>query len=190
VKRFDFSDQIMIARLEAYSEYIPETENTFFVDADSIFISELKFPKNSTKKIFLSLRKNDFKLNDSYPEYYEEFVNKTAIEAMPFLFGAIAVIGNQQKFFKEILSIARNLPKRFHRWYGDQYALKKYIDKGFEEFERLNIDIYLNIIREPLMPSYLKEALEKKVQLITFKGPQSKMYLSQALVLLNIFHKN
>tara|TARA_E500000178_G_scaffold338441_1_gene378800 strand:- start:19 stop:759 length:741 start_codon:yes stop_codon:yes gene_type:complete len=189
VKRFDLSNQIMIARLEAYSLYMPQTENTFFCDADSIFINKLKLPEINTKKIFLSPRKKDFNMNHSFPEYYEEFVGKKANQVMPFLFGAIAVKNNQQDFFKEILNICLSLPERFHRWYGDQYALKKYIDKGFDEFDRLDIDIYLNILKEPLVPSYLKDAYKKKVQLITFKGPQSKIYLEQSLILLNFFYK-
>ena len=188
VERFDLSNQIMIARLEAYSQYLPETENTFFCDADSIFINKFKLPENNSKKIFLSPRQEDFNISHTFPEYYEEFIGKTANEVMPFLFGAILAIGNQQKIFKEILNIAQNLPDRFHRWYGDQYALKKYIDKGFYEFGRLDPDFYLNIIRQPLELSFLKEAYEKKVQLITFKGPQSKMYLDKALILLKYFY--
>lgn len=189
IKRFDLSNRIMIARLEAYSQYEPKTKNTFFCDADSIFINKLKLPENNSNKIFLSPRQKDFNMNHTYPEFYEEFVNKTAKEVMPFLFGAIAIEGNQQKFFKEILNISLHLPERFHRWYGDQYALKQYIDKGFDEFEKLNLEIYLNILKEPLTPSYLKEAFEKKVQLITFKGPHSKTYLEQSLILLNFFYK-
>lgn len=189
VKRFDLSNQIMVARLEAYSRYVPQTENTFFCDADSIFINKLKLPENNTNKIFLSPRKMDFKISSTYPEFYEEFVGKTANEVMPFLFGAIAIKGNQQKFFKEILNISLHLPERFHRWYGDQYALKQYIDKGFDEFEKLNLETYLNILYEPLTPSYLKKVFEKKVQLITFKGPHSKIYLEQSLILLNFFYK-
>ena len=52
VKRFNLSNQIMIARLEAYSQYVPLTENTFFCDADSIFINKLELPENNSNKIF------------------------------------------------------------------------------------------------------------------------------------------
>jgi hypothetical protein len=68
VKRFDLSNQIMVARLEAYSQYMPQTENTFFCDTDSIFINKLKLPENNTNKIFfLSPRQKDFNINYTYP---------------------------------------------------------------------------------------------------------------------------
>ena len=40
VHRFNLSNQIMIARLEAYAQYKPESEITFFCDADCIFINK------------------------------------------------------------------------------------------------------------------------------------------------------
>ena len=190
VKRYELPEQIMLARLEAYSKYEPDTEEVFFCDADSIFINKLSLPKDKEQKIFLTPRQQDFKINATYPEYYEEFVNKTAKEVMPFLFGAIATRDNQQIFFKELLNICLKLPNRFHRWYGDQFALKKYVDDGFERYTNLDTNIYLSVLRDQLTPQYLKNALDSNVQLITFKGPNSKIYLEQALILLDYFYKN
>ena len=190
VKRYELPEQIMLARLKAYSKYEPETEEVFFCDADSIFINKLSLPKNKEQKIFLTPRQQDFKINATYPEYYEEFVDKTAKEVMPFLFGAIAIRDNQQIFFKELLNICLKLPNRFHRWYGDQYSLKKYIEGGFDEFQNLDTKIYLNVLREQLKPKYLEKAFKENVQLITFKGPDSKTHLEQAVILLDYFCKN
>ncbi len=190
VKRYELPEQIMLARLEAYSKYEPDTEEVFFCDADSIFINKLSLPKDKEQKIFLTPRQQDFKINATYPEYYEEFVDKTAKEVMPFLFGAIAIRDNQQIFFKELLNICLKLPNRFHRWYGDQFALKKYVDDGFERYTNLDTNIYLSVLRDQLTPQYLKNALDSNVQLITFKGPNSKIYLEQALILLDYFYKN
>ena len=50
--------------------------------------------------VFVISKAEDFKLNHNYPEYYEEFVNKAANQVIPFLFGALATKGNQQKFLK------------------------------------------------------------------------------------------
>ena len=82
----------MVARLEAYSYYKPETDEVFFCDADCLFINKLSLPYKKGNGIYLSQRQEDFKLNHNYPEYYEEFVNKTANQVMPFLFGALATI--------------------------------------------------------------------------------------------------
>ena len=189
VKRYELPEQIMLARLKAYSKYEPETEEVFFCDADSIFINKLSLTKNNKNKIFLTPRQQDFKINATYPEYYEEFVNKTAKEVMPFLFGAIATISNQQSFFRELYDICLKLPDRFHRWYGDQYSLNKFLDGGFDEYENLNTKIYLNILKEQLTLRYLENAINENVQLITFKGPNSKIYLEQSTILINYFYE-
>lgn len=189
VRRFDLSNQIMVARLEAYSQYVPQTENTFFCDADSIFINKLKLPESNSNKIFLSPRKHDFKINNTYPEFYEEFVGKTANEVMPFLFCAIATQGNQQIFFETLLETCKKLPERFHRWYGDQYALFLETRDKLDNFKLLEPNIYQHEIKESLMYSYLEKAYNKGVQMLHFKGPHSKILQGQAIELLDFFYK-
>ncbi len=188
IKRFDLSNQIMIARLEAYSQYVPQTENTFFCDADSIFINKLELPENNSKKIFLSPRQEDFNINHTYPEFYEEFIDKTANEVMPFLFCAIATKGNQQVFFEKLLETCKKFPERFHRWYGDQYALFLETKDNLHNFNLLKPNIYQHEIKESLMPSYLEKIYNEGVQMLHFKGPHSKIFQEQALMLLNHFH--
>ena len=188
VKRYELPKAIMLARLMAYSKFENETQYTFFCDADSIFINKLVVPKDTVKNILLAPRLQDGKINHNYPEFYEEFVGKRANEVMPFLFGAIITKGNQKLFFKDLLDICLNLPYRFHRWYGDQYALSQIVNKGFNEYEMLDANIYLNVIREPLSYEYLRELLLRNVQFITFKGPQSKIYLDSALNMLEDFY--
>ena len=190
IKRFNLSNQIMIARLEAYSQYVPQTENTFFCDADSIFINKLKLPENNSNKIFLSPRKNDFKINNTYPEFYEEFVDKTANEVMPFLFCAISTKGNQKFFFETLLETCKKLPERFHRWYGDQYSLFLATKDKLDNFKLLEPNIYQHEIKESLLPSYLKKIYNEGVQMLHFKGPHSKIFQEQALILLNYFYSN
>lgn len=190
VKRFDLSNQIMIARLEAYSQYVPQAGNTFFCDADSIFINKLILPENNSKKIFLSPRQKDFNINHNYPEFYEEFVGKTANQVMPFLFCAIATQGNQQIFFETLLEICKKLPQRFHRWYGDQYSLFLATKDKLDNFKLLEPNIYQHEIKESLLPSYLAKIYNEGVQMLHFKGPHSKVFQEQALMLLNYFNKN
>ena len=190
VRRFDLSNQIMVARLEAYSQYVPQTENTFFCDADSIFINKLKLPENNSEKIFLSPRQKDFNINHTYPEFYEEFVGKTANEVMPYLFCAIVTQDNQQIFFKTLLETCKKLPRRFHRWYGDQYALFLETKGKLDKFKLLEPNIYQHEIKAALVPSYLEKIYNEGVQMLHFKGPNSKVFQEQALMLLNYFYKN
>ena len=186
VKRYELSNDIMIARLEAYGKYIPETPITLFCDADSIMLNKFKFEDESGIKIFICPRQKDLLLNHNSPEYYEEFVNRRALEVMPYLFGAIITIENQQNFFKELLSICLFLPKRFHRWYGDQYSLSQYIKKGFDKFKELDPKIYNNIQNDILSSSKILELVEQKTQIITFKG-EAKKNLKYSFEKLNSF---
>lgn len=187
VKRFDLSNEIMLARLEAYSQYDPETEITLFCDADSLFIREIELP-SSHKKIFLISRTDDFKISHKYPEFYPEFINKNASDIMPYLFGMIVTRFNQKNFFKSILNICLKLPNRFHRWYGDQYSLKLFIDQGFDDYELLNKN-YIKVIKERLTLNYLQNEFKNNSYFITFKGPKSKVFLKDALAMLKFFYK-
>jgi len=188
VKRFDLSNEIMLARLEAYSQYDPETEITFFCDADSIFIREIELPF-SHKKIFLIRRTDDFKISHTYPEFYPEFINKNANDIMPYLFGMIVTRFNQKNFFKSLLNICLKLPDRFYRWYGDQYSLKLFIDQGFDDYELLNNQNYIKVIKKRLTLNYLQNEFENNSYFITFKGPKSKVFLKDALALLKFFYE-
>ena len=188
IQRYNLSNQIMVARLEAYSNYIPETENTYFCDADSIFINKVSLP-NSSYKIYLCPREINFNISHTFPEFYEEFVGKTAMDVMPYLFGMIATKGNQQSFFKSLYKVCLKLPERFHRWYGDQYSLKSLIDNDFHQFEKLRLDKYLVILKEPLTIKYLEKIHKKGSIFITFKGPNSKAFLKNALLLYEFYYK-
>ena len=188
LQRFKLSPDIMIARLEAYSNYVPETEKVFFCDADCIFINKLSLSFDKEKNIYLSPRQKDFYLNYNYPEYYEEFVGKTANQVMPFLFGAMATKGNQQNFFRDLLSTCVSLPERFHRWYGDQYSLFLNTKDKLDNYLMLEPNIYQHVIKEPLLTEKLKKLHENNVQMLHFKGPNTKIYLEQATILLDYFY--
>lgn len=189
IKRFQLSEKIMIARLEAYSAYENETNYTFFYDADCLLINKLSFPVNITQNIVLSPRTQDLKMNYNYPEYYEEFVGKRANEVMPFLFCAIGTIGKQQLFFKDLLNICLNLPARFHRWYGDQYSLFLASKNQFGRFELFDPDIYLHEMKMPLMPDYLAQIKKGGVKVLHFKGFHSKIHMEHSLLILEKFQK-
>ena len=177
----------MVARLQSYAFYEIQTDYTFFCDADCVFINKLSLPNIEDINIFLSPRLKDFKINYNYPEHYEEFVNKTANEVMPFLFCAIATKGNQQIFFKNLLEICLKLPERFHRWYGDQYSLFLETREKLKKFGALDPKIYQYEIKEILTPKKLEQIMNSGSQLLHFKGPKSKIYIEQTMALLNYF---
>lgn len=179
-QRFALSKNIMVARLQAYSKYRYTSGLTFFCDADSLFIKPLVVDA-SDKNLLLTPRLHDFPINDRFPEYYPEFTGKMISQVMPYLFGAIATIGDQSKTFANLLTICKALPDRFHRWYGDQYSLFMAINNNELAFGLLNPSKHLHITKDALTSSELEHLQKEDIQMVTFKGPQSKQYLFSTL---------
>ncbi|MBU3637766.1 hypothetical protein [Polynucleobacter sp. es-MAR-4] len=183
VIRKNLPASIMLARLEAYSQVRMDDRYTFFTDADSLLINRLNIKAGND--ILLTPRILDFPINPNYPEYYEEFVGKMIGEVMPFLFGAIALKGNNE-FFKTLLAICEKLPTRFHRWYGDQYALHKAIKNQLFSYDLLDPNIHLRITKTAPTIWELTQLRNDGVQLITFKGPDSNKSENMPIALKNL----
>ena len=173
VIKLKLPNDIMLARLKAYSFIETLKNRTFFCDADSILLNSLQLNK-FLKGIYLAKRKKNFFLNYKYPEIYPEFIKKGALDIMPFFFGSIIVI-EEKNIFSDLLKICKRLPSRFHRWYGDQVSLHKYYLKFPNTFNFFNQDEYLHLIgsekKYPIIN--ITNLLNNKVKFITFKGPQS-----------------
>lgn len=160
--------EIMLARLKAYSE-LRIDDQVIFLDADSLVLK--KFKKFSVNKSLILFRreKNGLIINHNYPEHYPEFIGRTLEEMMPFLFGAIVTTGKKSfQNFLTILEHCKSLPDRFHRWYGDQYALKLVLEKNLIQFAEENFSDYIDII------STESDLNDLNKNIVTFKGPRSK----------------
>ncbi len=174
--RSDLSKDIMVARLEAYKNFPFNGKQTFFCDADCLFLNKLNLA-NFTEKIYLSKRKeNGFVNSEGYPE----FENKTFLDVMPFLFGAMS-FKDGKEFFDNLLLICKDLPIRFHKWYGDQYALKLYHDKTNFYYNPLNIDKYLYITKREIDVNALVKLIKNDVKVITFKGRGTKHFILRTI---------
>ncbi len=180
VLRQKLCNDIMVARLEAYSLLELTEEYTFFTDADCLLLNPLVI--ESKNDILLTPRTINFKINANYPEHYPEFEEKMISDVMPFLFGALAVKRNNF-FFQQLLKICQCLPSRFHRWYGDQVSLAHAVSNQLFDFGLLNPDIHLNIIKQVPTQTHIHDLHKKGVQLITFKGPTSDKEINLPLSL-------
>ncbi len=181
--RSDLSKEIMVARLEAYKKFPFNGKHTFFCDADSLFINKLDLSKFSYN-LYLSIRKENSLV---YSESYPEFENKTFIDVMPFLFGAM-LVKDGKEFFHNLLLICKNLPERFHNWYGDQYSLKLFQDKTKFQYKALNIDKYLYITKDEIDINSLVDLIRYDVKMITFKGRGTKKFMLRTIK--NLFRIN
>jgi hypothetical protein len=180
VLRQKLCNDIMVARLQAYSALEVTEEYTLFTDADCLLLNPLAI--DSSNVILLTPRTLNFKINANYPEHYPEFEGKMISDVMPFLFGALAIRRNTV-FFKKLLKICQELPTRFHRWYGDQVSLAHAVNNQLFDYGLLNPEIHLNIIKQAPTQTHINELHNKGVQLITFKGPASDKEINLPLSL-------
>ena len=183
VIRADLPAPIMLARLHAYSNVQVDSSYTVFTDADSLLINPLNI--KGTEDILLTPRILDFPINANYPEHYVEFEGKMINEVMPFLFGAIA-LKNNNDFFSKLLEICEKLPSRFHRWYGDQFALQKAVKDKIFCNGLLNPNIHLRITKSAPASDELSQLRKEGVQILTFKGPDSDKSINIPLTLNNL----
>lgn len=187
--RLSLSDNLMVARLQAYKNFPYNNKLTFFCDADSLFVQKLNLFELS-EDIYLIKRSENFLMNHNWPELYPEFKNKYSIEIMPYLFGGMA-LKDGKKFFSEILKICFDLPQRFHRWYGDQYALRIFIEKNKPKFNLLPANTHLKIVRQILTEKDFHIIFNNRVKMITFKGLQAKKFINESSNnLINFYDRN
>ena len=66
------------------------------------------------------------------------------------------------------MNVAKKLPPRFHRWYGDQFALKIAADSKQINFQEFNFDDYVATIRDESDLTKLSKPI------VTFKGASAK----------------
>lgn len=172
VIKLELPQEMMTARLKAYSQIKTHSSKTFFIDADSLMINRLDFNEFG-KGIYLTKRSKDFIINHNFPEYYPEFEGKLIKDIMPFLFGAITII-NSENIFNNLLEICMKLEKRFQRWYGDQVSLYSFYENNKNYFSFLEQTKYLDIIDEDEIISreYVKKKKDEDKIFVTFKGPQ------------------
>jgi hypothetical protein len=170
VSRHDLPPDIMLARLQAYRALEPHPEFTFYCDADSLFLNPLRV--EAPEHILLTPRLQDFPINPHFPEHYPEFEGKMISEVMPFLFGALAVRGDNP-LFEQLQARCQALPARFHRWYGDQFALALAARAKAFDYGLLDPRVHLHVTKTALTIDELRSLRAQGTQMITFKGPDS-----------------
>ena len=169
----NFPEDLMTARLKAYSKIKTKDTNTIFCDADSLLLNDITL-SNFSPGYYLMRRKGNFVINHLLPEHYPEFENKPILDIMPFLFGAIIIV-KKENFFKYLYNICMQLPARFHRWYGDQLSLYIYYLDNKHNFSFFDQSKYMHVIGTKNKDNVNISLLKKRgVIFLTFKGTESK----------------
>lgn len=176
--RTSLPNDIMTARLKAYSLVETLKSKTIFCDADTLMINTFDFSKFDIGYHIMKRTKNDL-INHNHPEYYPEFKNKYFMDLMPFLFGAI-IINQKENFFENLYNICLKLPSRFHRWYGDQISLHIFYLDNQSKFCFFEQNKYMHIVsKNDRLDTDSSLLIKNKTPFITFKGSISKKKIGE-----------
>ena len=183
-KQLKLSPHIMVARLEAYAA-LSITAPTLFLDADMLVLRPFDLPPLAENEVGVTIRgKRDtvpFSVQDCAA--FPEFAGKNIHDFMPYFYSFVYV--RSPVLFVRQLNALRKLPKRFHRWYGDQVTLKSELDtSGRFVIQPFDINIYNRTVRSRREFEAIRGAPES-VCVTHFKGgEESKRAMFESLTLL------
>ena len=168
---------MMLSRLEACARF-SLSRPAVFLDADMLVIDRFELPALREKDVILLKREQNATapINPNYPEHYPEFVGKSLGEVMPFMACFIATAND--RFFSDLLEVALTLPERFHRWYGDQMALKRVAEQKKYRIKEVSELVYGRPLKSALGRDEIVSARKSAVRLLHFKGPKAKGFQS------------
>jgi len=182
-KKLKLSRFIMVARLEAYAA-LSISEPTLFVDADMLLLRAFDLPPLADNEVGVTRRgeRDTYRIPERDWAEFPEFAEKDSAQVMPYIFSFVYV--RSTIVFLRQLNALRRLPKRFHRWYGDQVTLKSELDApGRFAVRHFDIDIYNRSVRSRWEFEEVRAAPEG-VCIAHFKGPDSKAAMHESLSLL------
>ena len=123
-------DNLMVSKLASLSLVFKKYGPTLFLDSDMLVCKNLEGVFNDLLEndLIYTSRKTNFGVSDKFQNVtFPEFTNKTINDVMPFNAGFIGI--NSLGAIDHLKQTCINLPKRFHFWYGDQYAQKIVYDE-------------------------------------------------------------
>ena len=182
-KKLKLSPYIMIARLEAYAA-LSIREPTLFLDADMLVLRAFDLPPLAENEVGVTARgeRDTYRIPERDWAEFPEFAEKDSAQVMPYIFSFVYV--RSTILFVRQLNALRRLPKRFHRWYGDQVTLKSELDAP-ERFtvRNFDMDIYNRSVRSRWEFEEICAAPDA-VCIAHFKGPDGKQAMYESLPLI------
>ena len=163
--------RLMTFRLRSFAG-LPISEPTLFLDTDMVCVdridavSELSeydvsvCVREFNKDMLFDPRAMDIDLR--------EYEGRTLDEVYPYL--ACAVIAKNPEFWSLCLNNLISLPDKFHRWFGDQEAMRNVIAAGIWSIGRLRESLYA------CLPDLVDDPAHRP-KLVHFKGPMRKQWM-------------
>ena len=182
-KKIKLSPHIMVARLEAFAASAVTTP-TLFLDADMLVLRAFDLPPLSETDVGVTPRGERDTIRFSKREWAEfpEFTEKDSAQMMPYIYSFVYV--RSPVIFLRQLNALRKMPKRFHRWYGDQMTLKSELDApGRFTIRPFDVDIYNRTVRSRIEFEEVRGAANAAC-IAHFKGPDSKAAMVESLAMM------
>jgi len=182
-KKLKLSPHIMVARLEAYAA-LSVKEPTLFLDADMLVLHPFDLPPLAENEVGITVRGERDTIRFSKREWAEfpEFTNKDSAQMMPYIYSFVYV--RSPILFLRQLNALRKLPKRFHRWYGDQMTLKSELDTpGRFVIRTFDVNVYNRTVRSRWEFEEIRSSPDA-VCVAHFKGPDGKQAMHESLAVL------
>lgn len=169
VVRFEgLVDNLMFFRTTVFSKLDIECP-TYFVDTDMLLLKELPIVEGvgfCVREFHTSVPFNHRFRNLDLSEHK----GKTLAEVYPIV-GCITY-SNGERIWAEILKIYGRLPQKYLTWYGDQEALRKYV-----ELNPLYTPLYESVFA--CLPEFYS-ANRDSAKVVHFKGPSRKPLMFRA----------
>jgi hypothetical protein len=165
------TDRLMTFRLRCFAG-LTISEPTLFLDTDMVCTDRIDAAaelgghdvavcvREFNKDMLLDPRAMDLDLH--------EYEGRTLNEVYPYL--ACAVIAKNPEFWSLCLSNLMSLPDKFHRWFGDQEAMRNVIADSDWSVGRLRESLYACLPHAVNDPTH-------RPKLFHFKGPMRKQWM-------------
>jgi hypothetical protein len=169
IVRFDEStDNLMFFRTLSFSKVKIE-QPTYFLDTDMLLMKELP-ELNGVGFCVREFQKSAIFNHNFRGMDLSEHKGKSLGDVYPII--GCATFSNGSEIWPEILSIYERLPPKYRTWYGDQEALKRYVE--------LNPDYFpLNESQFACLPEFFARHRER-ARIVHFKGTSRKPVMIRA----------
>ena len=126
IRRPVLDDVMMIARLEHLAAF--EHREAVFLDTDIIVRGDLREVFELPFDVALTRRYGELVVAADDP-FRAHFPSANLIDYMPYNAGVM--FSRTQDFWVDCLKACKDMHPNFHRWYGDQMALKAVADRNY-----------------------------------------------------------
>ncbi len=165
--------RLMTFRVAAFAD-LKLSEPAIYLDTDMLVAAEIR-PSEILKNCEILLCRRDFECSAKHSGVqrgilYPEHAGRPLGEVFPFL--ACATVTRNAQFWGELLEILNRLDDRFQRWYGDQEAMRRWVESASSgRFGFLPEKEYA------CLPEKLKDS--PKALILHFKGLSRKHMMSE-----------